>query len=98
MMNGKARNGNAVIDYKASIRYDGGVSQLLDAIREAIETGEVSRYRIAQDTGITQSQLCRLMTGERGLSIEAYELLADYLDLEIIVRPKNRRRNRRKGR
>ena len=71
------------------------MGRLLDEIRDAIEASGKTRYRIAQESGIAQSVLSRLMSGERGLSIEALETLADYLGLEIIMRPK---RHRRKGR
>ena len=67
---------------------------LLKAIRKAIESSEVSRYRIAKDTGISQPQLSRLMGGKAGLSIEALERLADYLGLEIIIRAKRQRKGR----
>lgn len=69
-----------------------GMAQLLDEIRKAIEAADVTCYRIAKDTGIAPSQLSRLMSGERGLSIEAAEVLAEYLELEIIIRPKKRRK------
>lgn len=71
------------------------MGRLLDEIRDAIEASGKTRYRIAQESGIAQSVLSRLMSGERGLSIEALETLADYLGLEIIMRPKRRRRKGR---
>jgi len=67
------------------------MSHILDAIREAIEKGDKSRYRIWKDLGISESHLSKLMRGERGLSIEAAERLAAYLDLEITIRPKKRK-------
>ena len=70
------------------------MARVLDAICDAIEASDKTRYRIAKDTGISQTQLSRLMSGERGLSIDALELLADYLGLEIIMRPKRRRKGR----
>ena len=51
-----------------------------------------SRYRIAQGSGVSAGQLSRLVSGERGLSIESAEKLADYLGLEINIRPKRRTR------
>ena len=66
------------------------MSKILDAIREAITTGDKSRYRIWKDTGISESHLSKLMRGERGLSIEAVERLAEYLDLEIVIRKRKR--------
>lgn len=67
------------------------MSQLLDEIRKAIEASGLTRYQIAKDTGIAQSQLSRLVNGERGLSVEAIEQLAHYLDLEIVIRHKRRK-------
>ena len=71
------------------------MGRLLDEIRDAIEASGKTRYRIAQESGIAESMLSRLMSGERGLSIDALETLADYLGLEIVMRPKQRRRKGR---
>lgn len=71
------------------------MAKLLDTIRRAIETSGKTRYRIAQEAGIAQSQLSRLMSGECGLNVETIERLAAYLGLEIVVRPKRGRRTRR---
>jgi len=68
------------------------MSKILDTIRQAIEAGSKTRYRIWQETGISQSQLSKLMRGKRGLSIEALERLAEYLNLEISIRPKKRKK------
>jgi transcriptional regulator with XRE-family HTH domain len=64
---------------------------LLNQIRLAIQGSNKTQYRIAQETGISRSQLSRLMHGERGLSIEALEKPAESLDLEIIIQPKRKR-------
>ena len=65
---------------------------MLEQIRSAIETSGKTRYRIAKEAGIAQSQLSRLVSGERGLTMETAEKLAGSLGLEIIVRPKRRRK------
>lgn len=70
------------------------MSQILDSIRDAIEAGDTTRYRIAQDTGIAESVLSRLVNGERGIKIETAEILADYLGLEITIKPKRRRKGK----
>ena len=72
-----------------------GMTRILDAICEAIEASDNTRYRIAKDTGISQTQLSRLMSGERGLSIDTLERLADYLELKIALLPKSRQRKKR---
>lgn len=67
------------------------MGKVLDEIRAVIKASGQTRYRVAKETGIGQPQLSRLMAGECGLSIEALEKLADYLGLEIVIRPKRRR-------
>ena len=61
------------------------MSQTLKAIRAAIKGGDKTRYRLWKETGIAQSQLSRLMTGESGLSLESLERLAKALGLRIVV-------------
>lgn len=68
------------------------VNDVLSQIRDAINSSGESRYAISSATGISQSQLSRLMARESGLSIESLQRLADHLGLEIAVRPKRRRR------
>ena len=68
------------------------MAKMLDTLRRAVENSNESRYRIAHGSGVAASQLARLVSGERGLSIESAEKLADYLGLEITLRPKRRRR------
>jgi transcriptional regulator with XRE-family HTH domain len=61
---------------------------ILDAIREAIEASGKTRYRIAKDMGLNESHLSKLMRGEAGLSVESLTKLAEYLGLELVIRPK----------
>ncbi len=68
-----------------------GMAQLLDDIRAVVEGSGKTRYHIAKDLSISQAHLSRLMSGERGLSIEMWERLTQYLGLEIVIRPKRRR-------
>jgi transcriptional regulator with XRE-family HTH domain len=63
-----------------------------ERIREAIEAADVSRYRIARETGIEQSALSRFMSGERGLSQEAIDDLAEFFDFELVPRQKRKGR------
>jgi transcriptional regulator with XRE-family HTH domain len=72
------------------------MSKILDEIRRAIEAGDKTRYRLSQETSIPQSQLSRFMTGEKGLSFDAMERLAEALGLEVVIRPKaSRKRSKR---
>ena len=70
------------------------MAEILEKIRQAIEDSGVSRYRISQETGIDQGQLSKLMSGEAGLSLASLEKLCEFLDLEIIVRPKRSKRSK----
>jgi len=68
------------------------MATILDKIRKEIARSKKTRYRIAQETGISESQLSKLMAGTLGLSIEALERLAKNLGLEIVIRPKQKRK------
>jgi plasmid maintenance system antidote protein VapI len=70
------------------------MANVLDTIKRAMDASGRTRYALSRETGIAQSVLSRLVSGERGVSIDTAERLADVLGLEIIVRP---RRTARKG-
>lgn len=50
---------------------------------EAIESSELSRYRISQETGIAQSTLSEFVNGNRWLSLQNIDLVCELLDLEL---------------
>lgn len=70
------------------------MTDILKAIRAAIEASSETRYRIAKESGVAQSQLSRLISGERGLDLLTVQKLAEYLGLEIVIRPKRGRRRK----
>jgi len=55
------------------------------AIAAAGKAG-VTRYAICQATGIDKAVLYKFAAGERGMSLEALDALAEYLELEIASR------------
>ena len=55
---------------------------LIEIIRKEIRASKKTRYRIAQETGITEVQLCRVMQG-RSLSAETLGILLDYFGYEL---------------
>jgi len=61
------------------------MSQICDKLRQAIQKGPKSRYRLWQETGIEQSQLSRFMAGKTGLSIEHIEQLAKALGFKLTM-------------
>jgi len=68
------------------------MTEVLDEIRRAIKQSGTSRYAISKATGISQAQLSRIMSGQSGLSIASLERLTDHLKLEIVIRPKRRKK------
>jgi transcriptional regulator with XRE-family HTH domain len=64
------------------------VSQQLKAA--LLASGE-TRYAVSKATGISQSSLSRFASRGTGLSQEAIDVLADYLDLELAPRGKKRK-------
>ena len=58
--------------------------KLSDKIRAAILAAPVSRYRIAKDTGIFASVLSRFVNKKKGLDLSTADVLAEYLNLELV--------------
>lgn len=54
-----------------------------DQIRQAVLNSEMTRYQIAQKTGIDKASLLRFVNGERGLSLAAIDILAELLGFEV---------------
>jgi plasmid maintenance system antidote protein VapI len=59
-----------------------------DVLREAIRDSGLSNYRIAMDTGLTQSSVGRFINGETSIVLDAADRLFDYFDLELKRRRK----------
>ena len=80
-----------------ALRYAPDMASFAEQLVQAIERSGESRYSISKGSGVNQSQLSRLVSGERAVSFESAEKLADYLGLEIVLRPKRRAPNNRTG-
>jgi len=72
--------------------YNEIMAKMIEQIRRALEASGKTRYRISQESGISQGQLSRLVSGERGLTVDTLERLAECLGLEITIRPKRRKK------
>lgn len=68
------------------------MTQLADQLIRAIKSSGQTRYAISKGAGVSQSQLSRLVSGERSISFDSAERLADHLNYEIVLRPKRRTR------
>ena len=68
------------------------MAAIYESIREAIESSDKSRYRLSQETGISQAQLSEFVHGRRGMSVENIELLIEALGLEVTIRRQRRKR------
>lgn len=63
-----------------------------DQLRQAIDDSGLTRYRIAQETGISETALALFYNGHRGLSMKALDVLGEFLQLKIILgrKPENK--------
>ena len=60
-------------------------SRLTDQLRQAIDDSGLTRYRIAKETGISESALAQFYNGHRGLSMDSLNALGEYLQLTIVL-------------
>ena len=58
---------------------------LSEQLREAILTADMSRYRIAKETGLTEAGLSRFVNGICGLSLDSIDKIGECLGLRIVV-------------
>jgi transcriptional regulator with XRE-family HTH domain len=58
---------------------------LTDQLRQAIDDSGLTRYKIAQETGIDESALAKFYNGHRGLSMDALNALGEFLQLTITL-------------
>ena len=65
---------------------------IMKQLAKAIKKSGKTRYQISKDTGIDQAILCRIATGSGtgSCSIQTFEVLCEYLGLELV--PKKRKR------
>ena len=79
-----------ILDHLPSTDYNVSMAKrrsqkLTDQIRQAIDDSGLTRYRIAQDTGIDESSLAKFYNRHRGLSLDNLDRLGEYLGLRIVM-------------
>ena len=57
---------------------------LSEQLREIIEGGPVTRYRISKETGIDASQLCRFVAGKGDMSLTTLDKIGELLRLRFV--------------
>jgi transcriptional regulator with XRE-family HTH domain len=66
-------------------------STISEQLKAAILAASESRYRIAQETGVTEAALSRFVNGKRLLDLSSVDKLASYLRLELVPAKKQRK-------
>ena len=64
---------------------------LSDQLREIIEGGDVTRYRISKETGIDASQLSRFIHGTGTMTFHTLDKIGECLGLRIVVEERERK-------
>lgn len=68
-----------------------------DQLRNAVRECGTTRYALAKQLAISESTLSRFLSGERGLTLDLVDKLADVLGLQVIVTVQRANRPRRRG-
>lgn len=71
---------------------DAWMSRLIEQIISAIETDPRARHQIANESGVSEAVLSRLVNRNRTITVETLERLCDHLGLEVSISPKKRKR------
>ena len=62
-----------------------------EQLRRALAGGKLSRYRLAQISGLSEAMLSLFLRGKRSMGLNAAEKLAKAMDLELRLQPKARK-------
>ena len=74
--------------------YNAVMARIHDELCDAIEASGLTHYKIAKGSGVAQSQLSRLVHGQANMSADNIERVAEFLGLEITLRPKRSRKGK----
>lgn len=69
-------------------------SLISEQLKGLIAEGELSRYRIAKETGISQATLSGFVNGKRSLSLANIDKIGELFDLEVAPRKSTNKRER----
>lgn len=59
-----------------------------EQLKQRIDGSELTRYRIAKESGVAQSTLSSFVNGRRALSLANIDKVCDLLDLDLVPRVK----------
>jgi transcriptional regulator with XRE-family HTH domain len=66
------------------------MADIADQLRQAIERSGKSRYRISQDSGISEAVLSRFANGQTDLTLANTDKLCAALGLSLVLIPKGK--------
>jgi DNA-binding phage protein len=72
----------------------GKPKNVIDQLRQTIIDADVSRYRIAKDTGLDRSMLHRFVHTEAAMRMDAFAKLCDYFGLRLVQTAKPKRKGK----
>lgn len=61
------------------------IMTLSDQLRDIIENGSVTRYRLSKESGVDASQLCRFVKGKGKLTTDTLDAIGKTLRLRLVV-------------
>ena len=67
------------------------MTTLAKQLRQAIEQSGRTRYRISQESGISQAVLSRFVNRQRELSLANVDVLCEALGLRVVLEAKDKR-------
>ena len=83
----KTKSESFLLATRLSITYNGRMAAkrklISEQLRDAILNADVSCYRIAKETELSEALLSRFMNGVSGLSLDSIDRIGNYLGLDI---------------
>lgn len=73
------------------------MAPIMHDLRAAAKASSLAQADICRALELSRPHICQFLAGTKGLSVEKAEQLAELLGLEIVVRPKDEGKPKRKG-
>jgi transcriptional regulator with XRE-family HTH domain len=71
------------------------MASIANELRRAIKRSGMTRYRVAQLSGISEAVLSRFVNGQTDLTMENADKLCAALGLRVALEPKGKRRSKK---
>ena len=73
------------------------MTAISDRVIRAIETCGMSRYALSKASGVSEGELCRVVAGQRSMTLRTLDRLAPFIGVRVTVKRPKKTKTRKGG-